>query len=284
MQRILPLTAVLAVLAMLTRLPLAQGADYPQPTYMFPSWMVGFTGTNGIVLDSIPITVADGRVNVPADLAPNIADNLNIVTTIPTVAGTFYYSATNPAPDIFYLTYPFDNQPGSANGLSYVFISNWAYVTPKLPYQVYGLVAGGSLQNFSLPTTGSDTYCGTADYYYTNAADKPTGASGGLAITVNWQTKRAMTLSIAGLGQTTSTSGYTIETSGISTVSMATYGTGSTLNGQGATLMVHFFGPGAVQLSGVFKGATTGDQWVAGWFYANLIPGNPDPKSCTGQS
>jgi hypothetical protein len=132
----------------------------------------------------------------------------------------------------------------------------------KLPYYEWGIVAGGSTKNLSLPTTGSDTYCGSANYYYINSAAKVSGPnSAKVAMTVNWQTKKLMTLSIARFGQTLANAYYAIASpAGATRAFMATYGNFPSLNGPGAEAAMHFYGHGRSSSRARFRALMKSDQ------------------------
>ena len=155
---------------------------------------------------------------------------------------------------------PTYNYQGPTYKLSYASFGLWKRVKPNQPY-LWGVFAAGSAQDFSLPKTGSATYCGISDYWVPSTAK-----SASVLITTNWSGGKINAFEIVGIGPKVF-AGTTIANNGASTFSYPTYG------GK-ATALVEFYGPGAIQMSGTFSGSANGQQ-IAGGFVAWLVPGNP---------
>ena len=263
---------------MLTGLPLAKGAEYTQPTseavYTVGAFIEGTLKT-GMTLDEVPLQQDSGTLRVPSNLIATPSDLT--ITPIKTELGMFGLPT---ASDEFRVNPPRYIYPGPAEGLNYAFIGFWSYERAA-PY-IWGIVSGGSTQNFALPTTRGATYCGFANSWAANDVNPEhvnLMSSPKVTITTKWLPSKTgsgtlKTLSITSVGESTSTGGFSIAVGGTSTVMAATYGTFGALNGGGATALEHFYGPGTIQLSGSFSGTLEG-SYIVGGLFAQMVPGNP---------
>jgi hypothetical protein len=292
MHRIFPFTAVLLVLAMAITPRLAQGAEFTQPTREYVHSVAGFIGS-GTETQLFPLSTDSGTLVVPNTLLPNAGDlTITPINTGPGNLGPFYY---NNQPDEFEMDLPPELQPGPTFKLNYAFTGWWAYVKPEADPLIWGIVSGGSSRDFSMPQAPEKnyfgaTYCGFANFWADNGEDM---MSANVTVTTLWQPNnrtippsagnsilKAFKIQDIGSNVNSGTAIHTgLLTTAYSEVSFATYGTSGALNGGGATALVQFYGPGAIQLSGSFSGRWEG-HLIAGGLVAQMVPGNPG--SCPG--